>query len=314
MQGLRKENEKLGKMAAEGSRKVKELGNVQNWAEMLERDFLVLGEWVRLVDKGSESEWESSSSYTGSESGGEEAEERSRKDDIGKEINGGSHGSKTGDANKNTDMVHAERGAESIEEVATSKDDTLQVGERRAHLDADGDLQMQEAPYDAQPMDEDKPAPMDLEIGGVSGTGGIRQDTHVEDIDHPVPVNTAKGLAGVPDNSATTITEPSLAHPPVECVDSLFHESPPQGIDPSLVVETVNELDEVLPSEGNVVKATLTDMVIDDGDIHAGRDNPKTTGELIIVAIEGGGASPDLATPNGALNPEVSVSVNDSIH
>lgn len=60
---MRKENDKLGKVAAEGSRKIKELGNVQNWAEMLERDFLVLGEFVRLVDGGSES----GSSWTDSE-------------------------------------------------------------------------------------------------------------------------------------------------------------------------------------------------------------------------------------------------------
>lgn len=47
--GLKKENQKLAKLADEGSKKLKELGNVQNWAEMLERDFLVLGETLRLV-------------------------------------------------------------------------------------------------------------------------------------------------------------------------------------------------------------------------------------------------------------------------
>ncbi|KAJ5037946.1 uncharacterized protein L3040_006822 [Drepanopeziza brunnea f. sp. 'multigermtubi'] len=51
-EGLRRESEKLGKLAAEGGRRVKELGNVQNWAEMLERDFLVLGETLRLVERG----------------------------------------------------------------------------------------------------------------------------------------------------------------------------------------------------------------------------------------------------------------------
>ncbi|KAH8811589.1 hypothetical protein F5884DRAFT_281767 [Xylogone sp. PMI_703] len=57
--GLKKETEKLRKLASEGSRKVKELGDVQNWAEMLERDFLVLEETLRLVEEGSEgdSEW-----------------------------------------------------------------------------------------------------------------------------------------------------------------------------------------------------------------------------------------------------------------
>ena len=62
-EGLRRENERLNKVVVEGGRKVKELGNVQNWAEMLERDFLVLGETLRLVQEGSEM---SGSSYTGS--------------------------------------------------------------------------------------------------------------------------------------------------------------------------------------------------------------------------------------------------------
>ncbi|KAL5323790.1 hypothetical protein ACEPPN_008332 [Leptodophora sp. 'Broadleaf-Isolate-01'] len=66
-EGLRKEGDKLKKVADEGMRRVKELGNVQNWAEMLERDFLVLGETLRLVERGSEG----SGSYTGSEEGSE---------------------------------------------------------------------------------------------------------------------------------------------------------------------------------------------------------------------------------------------------
>jgi hypothetical protein len=85
-EALRKETEKLKKVADEGMRKVKELGNVQNWAEMLERDFLVLSETLRLVEKGSdeESDWETEGSYSGSdeemegaggEGGGREGEE-----------------------------------------------------------------------------------------------------------------------------------------------------------------------------------------------------------------------------------------------
>ena len=42
-------------------RKIKELGNVQNWAEVLERDFLVLEETMRLVREGSGSDGESCS-------------------------------------------------------------------------------------------------------------------------------------------------------------------------------------------------------------------------------------------------------------
>lgn len=64
--GLRREDEKLQKVLNEGSRQVKELGDVQNWAERLERDFLVLEETLRLAEEGSGSE---SGSWSGSESG-----------------------------------------------------------------------------------------------------------------------------------------------------------------------------------------------------------------------------------------------------
>ena len=82
-EGLKKETEKLRKWADEGQRMVKELGNVQNWAEMLERDFLVLGETIRLANgggsqsgsgSGSESEWETDESEFGEE-GGEKKEQ-----------------------------------------------------------------------------------------------------------------------------------------------------------------------------------------------------------------------------------------------
>ncbi|RYC60149.1 hypothetical protein CHU98_g6063, partial [Xylaria longipes] len=74
-EALRKENDKLAKVAKDAGRKIKELGNVQNWAEVLERDFLVLEETMRLVRNGSadsdddESCTECSGSYwSGSES------------------------------------------------------------------------------------------------------------------------------------------------------------------------------------------------------------------------------------------------------
>ncbi|KAI0161489.1 hypothetical protein GGR57DRAFT_454965 [Xylariaceae sp. FL1272] len=53
-EALRKENDKLAKVAQDAGRKIKELGNVQNWAEVVERDFLVLEETVRLVKRGSD--------------------------------------------------------------------------------------------------------------------------------------------------------------------------------------------------------------------------------------------------------------------
>ncbi|KAI1115505.1 hypothetical protein F5Y14DRAFT_131085 [Nemania sp. NC0429] len=49
---LRRENDKLAKVVKDAGRKVKELGNVQNWAEVLERDFLLLEETMRLVRGG----------------------------------------------------------------------------------------------------------------------------------------------------------------------------------------------------------------------------------------------------------------------
>ena len=78
-EGLKKESEKLRKWADEGSRMVKELGNVQNWAEMLERDFLVLGETLRLANGGGSSSGSGSQSGSGSEwetdsEGGDEGE------------------------------------------------------------------------------------------------------------------------------------------------------------------------------------------------------------------------------------------------
>jgi hypothetical protein len=86
-EGLRKETDKLKKVAEEGQKKVKELGNVQNWAEMLERDFLLLEETLRLVRNGNRpreggsgdyegSDWETSGSgsWSGSERGEAEGE------------------------------------------------------------------------------------------------------------------------------------------------------------------------------------------------------------------------------------------------
>lgn len=52
--GLRREREKLAKEAGAAARKLKELGNVQNWAEVLEGKFLVLEETVRLANGGRE--------------------------------------------------------------------------------------------------------------------------------------------------------------------------------------------------------------------------------------------------------------------
>ncbi|KAK3941766.1 hypothetical protein QBC46DRAFT_92058 [Diplogelasinospora grovesii] len=72
LDGLRKENDKLQKLATEHAKKVKEIGNVQNWAEMLEREFIIIEETLRLVREGSDS-----GSYSGSWSGSESGRSRS---------------------------------------------------------------------------------------------------------------------------------------------------------------------------------------------------------------------------------------------
>lgn len=50
---LRREREKLALEADMAAKKLKEVGNVQNWAEVLERQFVVLEETLRLADEGS---------------------------------------------------------------------------------------------------------------------------------------------------------------------------------------------------------------------------------------------------------------------
>ena len=51
---LGKEREKQAKAAAEAAGKLKELGDIQNWAEVLEREILVLEDAVRRgEEKGS---------------------------------------------------------------------------------------------------------------------------------------------------------------------------------------------------------------------------------------------------------------------
>jgi uncharacterized protein GlcG (DUF336 family) len=53
---LARDTKEWEKLLQGGTKKVKEVGDIQNWAEMLERDLLVLEETVRLVDgKGEES-------------------------------------------------------------------------------------------------------------------------------------------------------------------------------------------------------------------------------------------------------------------
>ncbi|KAG6190774.1 hypothetical protein E4U36_001888 [Claviceps purpurea] len=61
---LRQEREKLAREADQAARKVKEVGDVQNWAELLERGFLVLEETIRLANGGDDEEGSGSGSCT----------------------------------------------------------------------------------------------------------------------------------------------------------------------------------------------------------------------------------------------------------
>ncbi|RGP70641.1 hypothetical protein FSPOR_3942 [Fusarium sporotrichioides] len=76
--GLRRENVKLAREADAAAHKLKEIGNVQNWAEVLERDFLVLEETIRLANDDRSCSCSDCESYSGSgsESGGEDDGER----------------------------------------------------------------------------------------------------------------------------------------------------------------------------------------------------------------------------------------------
>jgi len=93
--GLRRENVKLAREADVAARRLKELGNVQNWAEVLERDFLVLEETVRLANDDRSCSCSDCGSYSGSgsESGGEDEREQAMdldkdSDERGKGIEG----------------------------------------------------------------------------------------------------------------------------------------------------------------------------------------------------------------------------------
>jgi hypothetical protein len=61
---LAKQSGKWQQMADKGTKKLNETGDMQNWAEMLERDLLVLEETVRLAE-GKDDEPESASGTRG---------------------------------------------------------------------------------------------------------------------------------------------------------------------------------------------------------------------------------------------------------
>ncbi|KAK1778142.1 hypothetical protein QBC45DRAFT_414922 [Copromyces sp. CBS 386.78] len=117
VEGFKKDNDKLEKLAREGTKKLKEVGDVQNWAEVLERGFLRVEETIRRAnhDWGSEDgSWSGSysgSDYSGSWSGSEredgdervrdgESERKDGKGDGVKRENGGQQGEIVGSGSK----------------------------------------------------------------------------------------------------------------------------------------------------------------------------------------------------------------------
>ncbi|KAI9044085.1 uncharacterized protein KD926_001908 [Aspergillus affinis] len=56
--GLRKQNDSWAKVADQAREGLKEIGDVQNWAELIERDLLVVEEAVRLAEEKEERERE----------------------------------------------------------------------------------------------------------------------------------------------------------------------------------------------------------------------------------------------------------------
>lgn len=207
--GLRKENDKLGKMAQEGSRKVKELGNVQNWAEMLERDFLVLGEWVRLVDGGSESGSESVSSWTDSE--GEEGDQHGQ----GNETN--SVPTEASETDK------AEPSHTVVGDMGKGKS-TEPPGADERHTDADGDLQMQDTPHETQQEGKGKAADTDPLMVGIKMNGTPADPARELEVDHRMADQVADATAEVMhDDEVLAEASPNMNMDEVILHDNIHH-------------------------------------------------------------------------------------------
>ncbi|KAG6033105.1 hypothetical protein E4U19_006879 [Claviceps sp. Clav32 group G5] len=142
---LRQEREKLAREADQAARKVKEVGDVQNWAELLERGFLVLEETIRLANGGDE---EGSGSESGRGRGSCTEVGWSDGDDDGGDEDGGREQNQLGNSNGNGNGIGNGNGNGSLrrrsrEEVMDGLDDlgkslhngrngmTLEVGRDR---------------------------------------------------------------------------------------------------------------------------------------------------------------------------------------
>ena len=86
---MEKESNKLKKEAEGTEKKLRELGDIQNWAEVLERDLRVLEETVTLGE-GGDVGWSDEEEWEGDEEGDGEEGDRD-------EGEGGAAGKKVGD-------------------------------------------------------------------------------------------------------------------------------------------------------------------------------------------------------------------------
>lgn len=155
LEDLRREDDRLLAVLEQGSRRVKELGDVQNWAERLERDFLVLEETVRLVERGqrrrrrvsgsgSEGSWSgsdggsgsysgSSGSWSGSEAGSEEG---SVAGDVDGDVQMGDVGASSHKGKGRQEAMRSDDDAMDVDpaEVPLPADDGLETGRNLAAL------------------------------------------------------------------------------------------------------------------------------------------------------------------------------------
>ena len=138
--GLRKQREKLAREADAAARRLKEVGNVQNWAEVLERGFLILEETVRLANGGrsdggddDDDDDRSCSSCSCSECGsrtGDEGDEVQGVDRVEHPDGAAGDGGGDGDGGKGHDKVNGgikEVDMEDVDMMMTGSDGTAGI-------------------------------------------------------------------------------------------------------------------------------------------------------------------------------------------
>ncbi|KAK7949016.1 uncharacterized protein PG986_009902 [Apiospora aurea] len=172
-EALRKENDKLAKVARDAGRRIKETGNVQNWAEVLERDFLVLEETLRLAREGDSDDGESEGGYSSSGSG-------SYWSGSGSEGEGSEKGGRRGGGSRRASLDRGrEEGAAVAAKVAGKKASTTKPLDDGGPVGAVNDMAIDDA--------------VGADAGvGPSATGKTVEEVVVQD------GSTAKGADGKP--------------------------------------------------------------------------------------------------------------------